>query len=426
MDKLGAIAVTITLFAVALSATGGGARAWGNGGYSYDYDITGPRYGTHDWIAQHALDYLPEHEKAWLVMAAGGDNLDWYLLGTELPDRPKPDGYGDATATHHFYFYPDGTVQEDDAGKRAQSEYDLAVAYARAGNLTAAAIRIGAMTHYVSDLASFGHVMGAATHWGAEDPDDHQAYETWIGTKTTTYEGFASYLRYDGSLSNITAYDAARDMAYDTTFDASSAREGGQAHNCTWLAANYSNSTEAAISRSGELIGHAVNLVADLLHSFYLQALTDGTAADTTAPVITSLTPDARSSVTAGDVTISADYRDDQGIDAASIVLILDGRRIGINVSGGAVADSHSISFNTFLGNGTHSIQLYVEDLSGNHATASWNFSAVAPGASQDPPPPASDGLAAYPPLIIGLIAVAVAVAAVAASMATKKGRKKG
>jgi len=35
--------------------------AWSNGGYSSD--PSNPDYETHDWIAQHALDWLPDAEK---------------------------------------------------------------------------------------------------------------------------------------------------------------------------------------------------------------------------------------------------------------------------------------------------------------------------------------------------------------------------
>jgi len=34
--------------------------AWSNGGFSAD--PSNPDYGTHDWIAQHALDWMPDQE----------------------------------------------------------------------------------------------------------------------------------------------------------------------------------------------------------------------------------------------------------------------------------------------------------------------------------------------------------------------------
>jgi len=63
--------------------------AWSNGGYSAN--SANPDYGTHDWIAQHALDWLPLEEKQFIL-----DNLATYLYGTELPDNGNaPDGIGD-------------------------------------------------------------------------------------------------------------------------------------------------------------------------------------------------------------------------------------------------------------------------------------------------------------------------------------------
>jgi hypothetical protein len=39
--------------------------AYSNGGYSAD--PSNPDYGTHDYIAQHALDFLPMNEKRYIL-----------------------------------------------------------------------------------------------------------------------------------------------------------------------------------------------------------------------------------------------------------------------------------------------------------------------------------------------------------------------
>src|SRR4030065_565931 len=71
---------------------------WSNGGYSAD--PTHPDYGTHDWIAEHALDWLPQQGKQVLL-----DNKTSSLYGTELPDNNQAsDGIGDTTK-HHVYFF---------------------------------------------------------------------------------------------------------------------------------------------------------------------------------------------------------------------------------------------------------------------------------------------------------------------------------
>jgi hypothetical protein len=56
------------------------AAAYSNGGYSAD--PSNPDYGTHDYIAQHALDWLPMNEKRYI-----SDHLNDYLYGSELPDN---------------------------------------------------------------------------------------------------------------------------------------------------------------------------------------------------------------------------------------------------------------------------------------------------------------------------------------------------
>ena len=89
------------------------ALGWSNGGYSDN--PAQPKYGTHDWIAQHALDYLPAQEKQYIT-----DNLEAYLYGTELPDNSQAsDGIGDAAAKHHIYFFANGSLQDGAAAQRA-------------------------------------------------------------------------------------------------------------------------------------------------------------------------------------------------------------------------------------------------------------------------------------------------------------------
>jgi hypothetical protein len=237
-----------------------GAWGWSNGGYSGD--PSHPEYGTHDWIAQHALDWLPPTEKQFF-----SDHLTSYLYGTELPDNSgTPDGVGDTTK-HHIYFSASGTVADDASAVRARTEYQSAqVAYA-AGNLSLAAEHLGMVAHYVGDMAVFGHVMGASTLWGAEA--HHSDYEDYVLTRTETYSGgeFNAFLTFDGSLSTTSAYDAAIALARDTTFD------HGATQNCTWMDQHYNWSDPAFKGRCGESLNLAVNAVADVMHTFFQQAV---------------------------------------------------------------------------------------------------------------------------------------------------------
>lgn len=231
---------------------------WSNGGYSND--PSNPVYGTHDWIAQHALDWLPLQEKQYIL-----DNLAAYLYGTELPDNKEaPDHIGD-TSKHHVYYYADGSIQENDSAVRALEEYHDAFDYAKAGDLVNATKSLGIMTHYIADLASFGHVMGNSTVWG--NATQHDNYENYVKTRTNNYtDDFNTYLVWDGTLANISAYNASLTLAYDTTFDV----DGDL--NCTWMEDNYNWSNSTFKDRCGESLNLAVNLIADVLHTFYLEA----------------------------------------------------------------------------------------------------------------------------------------------------------
>jgi hypothetical protein len=230
---------------------------WGNGGFSSDPN--NPDYGTHDWIAEHALDWLPENEKQFIL-----DNLTAYLYGTELPDNgAAPDGIGD-TAKHHVYYFANGSLQDDASALRAQEEYDNAVTFYKAGNYSEAVKRLGVMTHYIADLAVFAHVMGAGTDWGNET--NHSKYENYVGARTDNYTDEFVFLEFDGNLDAISAYNAALSLAYDTTFDA----DGGGL-TCVWMDQNYDWSDVVFKNRCGESLNLAVNLLADVLHTFYMQ-----------------------------------------------------------------------------------------------------------------------------------------------------------
>jgi len=231
------------------------ASGWGNGGFSSD--PSNPDYGTHDWIAQHALDWLPSGEKQFIL-----DNLASYLYGTELPDNGgAPDGIGD-TVNHHVYYFANGSLQDDASAVRAQEEYDAAVAYFKSGALINATKQLGIMTHYISDVAVFGHVMGSATDWGTET--HHSDYEDYVNTRTDNYtDEFNTFLVFDGALNQISAYDATLTIGNDTTFDL----DGDLT--CVWMDQNYDWSNSTFKNRCGESLNLAVNLIADVLHTFY-------------------------------------------------------------------------------------------------------------------------------------------------------------
>jgi Zinc dependent phospholipase C len=232
--------------------------AWSNGGYSTD--PTDPDYGTHDWLAQHAIDWLPPEEKKYIL-----DNLASYLYGTELPDNNlASDGIHDTTK-HHIYYNSEEAMTDDAAATRASTEYNNALNSLKAKDYAKAAKNTGIMTHYIADMAVFGHVMGATTDWGAET--HHSDYETYIDTRTSTFNAeFNSFLSFDGSLNEISAYEAARKLAYDTTFDTDGTLT------CSWMDQNYDWTNPTFKNRAGESLNLAANYLADVLHTLYQES----------------------------------------------------------------------------------------------------------------------------------------------------------
>lgn len=245
-----AIVFILTILIIPLHS----AFGWDNGGWTTD--LANPKYGTHDWIAQHALAWLPQNETANI-------NLTLYLYGTELPDNANAidgSGIGD-TVKHHVYFYSNGTLQDDSAAIRAQQEYDAAHYYWNQGDFQNASKDLGAMAHYISDLAVFGHVMGSKTDWGTEQ--HHSDYEDYVETRTDTYNSeFAVGLSFDGTLTNESAYNATLNLAYNTTFG-----DNGL-YNCTWMDTHYNWTDPIFKARAQESLNLAVNTVADVLNSF--------------------------------------------------------------------------------------------------------------------------------------------------------------
>jgi hypothetical protein len=237
------------------------ATGWSNGGYSAD--PAQPDYGTHDWIAQHALDFLPANEKQYLT-----SNLEVYLYGTELPDLPVSQGGIGDTTKHHVYYYSNGSLQDDAAAKRAAEEYQKALTYLKNKDYAGAAEEAGILTHYIADMAVFGHMMGAKTAWGTEV--HHSDYESHVNSQTGAYDARLNvYLHFDGTLVTVSAYDTTINLAYDTTFG------GNSSLGCSWMDANYNWSNSVFAERSDESLNNAVNAVADVLHTLYVESQVD-------------------------------------------------------------------------------------------------------------------------------------------------------
>lgn len=260
--------------------------AWSNGGFSSN--PSDPKYGTHDWIAEHALDWLLPEAKLWLV-----EHKAWFLYGTEIPDNPEGFfGIGD-TQRHHVYYSLNGTLVDDSAARRANETFYKAFQNLVEGNHAVAAVYAGAMVHYISDVAVFSHVMGAGTGWGAEV--HHEDFEKHVNSETSSYaSSFNAYLIFDGDMvpppSGIDyrnvfppgagkiytwngemlrspAYYATLWVAFDATFDLSRGNL-----TCKWMDVAYNWSNPLFVERVGCLLNKAVNMAADALYALYLKS----------------------------------------------------------------------------------------------------------------------------------------------------------
>jgi hypothetical protein len=121
------------------------------------------------------------------------------------------------------------------------------------------------MSHYIADMGVFGHLMGAKTAWGTEI--HHSDYEDHVNDKTGVYNStFTVFLQFDGALTNLSSYNAATNLAFNTTFGVNNSL------GCLWMDANYNWSSRQFSNRTGESLNLAVNAVADVLHTLYLES----------------------------------------------------------------------------------------------------------------------------------------------------------
>lgn len=228
--------------------------AWKNGSYAdneIDYDIS-TDFGTHDWIAISALNILKQHNITnwgWLE-----DRKDIYLLGTEYPDNAGAstildgeiiEGFGDTTWHHVYLDWDSGAIVEDDSALRAKAMADLADVKVYEGKFDQAALYLGAMTHYISDLSMFANVAenNVAPHYldfdyiNRNSPDEiyvHGIVESRVQSRTNEYDDMEEFFIINNiAVCSKKPYDAAIDLAWDTFKDSDGT------YNAVWMRLNF-------------------------------------------------------------------------------------------------------------------------------------------------------------------------------------------
>lgn len=265
------------LFAILLPSL---AIAWNNGQSGearteLPEHCDDPPYSTHDWIADHALDMLPDDEKEWLV-----PHRAMYLIGTEAPDNSNilascgspHTGYGDTGSGHSvdwnadhsgWALRDDGTLQ-DRAARRAQEEYNLAVIAFQQGNESDAAFFLGAMAHYIGDVSQYAH---------SGDPDLHHSdYESWASHQSEEDDVVFTPFLTESSLVRRTPYTAVKRISKATSGGL------GEIQTFEFMDANYANrnSDPVYFNSTGNALNMAANELADVLHTFFLNVVDEG------------------------------------------------------------------------------------------------------------------------------------------------------
>ena len=228
--------------------------AWENG--DTESSAMNPSYGTHDWIAAHALNMLPAKHKDFL-----NKYLKLYLYGTEFPDRSAASwggisGYGDK-ATHHIYFFDNGTLKEDAAGKRATEEYGKALTAYSDKNYNACAVYLGCIAHYIGDMGVYAHTISGEKH--------HDQYEAYVEIRTLDYSGgvFEKYLGYSYEIHGMDPDNASLILARISRFG------GGKVKDAWWMDDNYDWSNQTFRDSAGNSLNDTVVYLALTLEGFF-------------------------------------------------------------------------------------------------------------------------------------------------------------
>ena len=243
--------------------------AFNNGDASRNYNVYDPNnslddwfnsghYGTHDWIAHAALDAILQDTAASEKWKDAQDNPFWidrrkfiFFIGTEAPDTPstpttsKPDhwlkitlngievgGWGSAAEKrfHKLAFRPNDPfwgrlrmkLDSDYVytfASRVNRYEQRAMNYLEEGKCELAAFYMGAVVHYVSDIASFFHVQDfdEDVYDAASDKDVTQQRRHWSNCH--------GYYERGVLVSTDDPYDRDKVFSYSTSFTINSGRD---------------------------------------------------------------------------------------------------------------------------------------------------------------------------------------------------------
>lgn len=261
----------VFIFAYSTLSMGNTVSAWS---CSYSSDPNHIPYGTIDWMAEHAMNYLPSNESYWLRQ-----NKNVFLYGTEAPECSNVSyrgriGYGDIEKHHNYY---NGTFDQDcidnSSSVRALEEYQKALACLLNGSYDLAAWYAGAMSHYIADLASWAHVINDPI------PSHASNYEAQVNAATNNYNKSIFHPKFTArGLELVDPYGASLSLGIGVY------SAGGYWHSQSWLTASamnngFQDSWQNVTDWFGEYFAFSemqiqagITAIADVLHSLTLHA----------------------------------------------------------------------------------------------------------------------------------------------------------
>ncbi|GAH48697.1 unnamed protein product, partial [marine sediment metagenome] len=183
-------------------------------------------YGSHDWIAESALELLYNLRSSHGFLSQlwdinNPDNLRfYYLYATELPDsfllpstfttrcgfKFELKHFLTATAHNRLRFYDDPSsqfykqLQDDSACQSANSLYNQIVLAFEDNDCQRAAAFIGALMHVISDATYYPHMLADARSLEYEYHVMHVTFKTWTDVRGVRSNEFFNLAEAKGKL----------------------------------------------------------------------------------------------------------------------------------------------------------------------------------------------------------------------------------
>ncbi len=282
MKKIKYFYIVSGLLLVSILSSATTSTAWKNGKeyvpgvetaiisiYGTDYLAGGSLYyGTHDWIAESALEllYSVRPDSEFLEKLHGNYLKYFFLVGTELPDREYdlfdegqmikkqfptitttcgyPITKKDFPSASQMYFDPITKYPTyDRLARKADLVYNGIKQAFEAKDCERAALLIGGIMHYIADATFFYHLLEKEedmTSWVTYAANVyHVTYRTWggLGDRNAKPEPFVEFFSVAEARNKITA-GTSFDPHYATLIAAKDTRFGdanGEFKDANWL-----------------------------------------------------------------------------------------------------------------------------------------------------------------------------------------------